>query len=565
MTIRFFSKSDRYRDFSNFANYPIEIDGTAWPTSEHYYQAQKFDDPELQEKIRKTSNAAGAKRIANKRKARIRADWAEIKDAVMELALRAKFTQHESLRNLLVGSGDERIEEDSPRDSYWGTGPDGKGHNKLGEMLMRLRTELRGGAWVAPRDGPLFAWLGRFTRFAELGTAGYPRDVRRRLTIVNVMAFMIAVSSAIYAVMFAAFGMETYWPLVGVNLLLVAVVLLAPFAHRINDIAAALLICAAEYVALFFFVRELGHDSGIQLNYIVVAAVAFAICGMGHIRLVIAAVTVGLMLHLAVWFLYPPGTARIAADPFLLHNLYVSSAATTFGLIALIVGYAFTMADRARAEADRLLANILPDAIAERLKTRPGVRIADSVPQASVLFTDLVGFTSLAQALGAARTVELLDGLVTEFDRLATLHGVEKIKTIGDGYMAVAGVSAPQHDHAHRLARLALALPGAVEEISATHDVNLRIRVGIASGPVMAGVIGADKFSYDVWGETVNLAARLESHGLPGEIQVAGDFYQALRDSYTFERRGPIAIKGVGTIKTWFLKGENASQQEPSP
>jgi adenylate cyclase len=206
-----------------------------------------------------------------------------------------------------------------------------------------------------------------------------------------------------------------------------------------------------------------------------------------------------------------------------------------------------------------------PEPIAERLKTRPGERVADAVPNASVMFTDLVGFTELAQELGAARTVEILDRLVTKFDRLAAIHGVEKIKTIGDGYMAVAGVSAPQHDHAHRLARLALALPGAVEELSATHDLDLRIRVGIASGPVMAGVIGADKFSYDVRGETVNLAARLESHGLPGEIQVAGDLYQALRDSYTFERRGPNAIKGVGTIKTWFLKGENAAQQEPSP
>jgi adenylate cyclase len=114
-----------------------------------------------------------------------------------------------------------------------------------------------------------------------------------------------------------------------------------------------------------------------------------------------------------------------------------------------------------------------------------------------VLFTEIVGFSDLALQLGAARTVEILDRLVTKFDRLAAIHGVEKIKTIGDGYMAVAGVSAPQHDHAHRLARLALALPGAVEELSATHDLDLRIRVGIASGPVMAGVIGADKFSYD--------------------------------------------------------------------
>lgn len=565
MTIRFFSKSDRYREFSNFANYPVLIDGCVWPTTEHYYQAQKFEDPARQEDIRQLSKAVAAKRYATKHKSNIRADWGARKDRVMERALRAKFTQHETLRALLVGSGDEKIEEDSPHDSYWGTGSDGKGQNKLGEMLMRLRADLRSGARLASRDDPLFVWLGPLRPFAEWGTSGYPRDVRRRLTIVNVMALMIAIFSAVYVGVFTAFGIENYWPLIVANLGLVVVALLAPLAHRINDIAAALVICAAEYTALFFFVRELGHNSGIQLNYIVVAAVAFAICGMTHVRLAIGAVAVGLGLHIAAWFLYPPDTARIAADPFLLHNLYVSSAATTFCIIALIVGYAFTMADRARAEADSLLASILPEPIAERLKTRPGERVADAVPNASVMFTDLVGFTELAQELGAARTVEILDRLVTKFDRLAAIHGVEKIKTIGDGYMAVAGVSAPQHDHAHRLARLALALPAAVEELSATHDLDLRIRVGIASGPVMAGVIGADKFSYDVWGETVNLAARLESHGLPGEIQVAGDLYQALRDSYTFERRGPIAIKGVGTIKTWFLKGENAAQQEPAP
>ncbi len=566
MTIRFFSKSDRYREFSNFANYPIEIDGVVWPTSEHYYQAQKFDDPAHKTSIRGLSKAGAAKRYASKYKRDISPDWGERKDAVMERALRAKFTQHKSLRDLLTGSGDERIEEDSQKDYYWGTGADGAGQNKLGTMLMQLRADLRESSRVNHAHQAVRpAWLAPLSRLAEMGISQYPRATRRRLKIVNVMALMIALFSVIYAAVFTVFGIERYWPLIVLNLGLAVVAALAPLAHRINDIAAALIICAAEYAALFFFVRELGHDSGIQLNYIIAAAVAFAIYDRTRIGLSVAVIAIGLALHLATWFLYPAEAARIEADPFLLHNLYVSSAATSFCIIGLIVGYAFAVADRARAEADSLLENILPKPIAERLKTRPGERVADAVPSASVMFSDLVGFTELAQDLGAARTVEILDRLVSEFDRLAALHGVEKIKTIGDGYMAVAGVSAPQHDHAHRLARLALALPGAVAEISAMHGVDLRIRVGLASGPVMAGVIGTDKFSYDVWGETVNLAARLESHGLPGEIQVAGDLYQALRDSYAFERRGPIAIKGVGTIKTWFLKGESPAEQERAP
>jgi adenylate cyclase len=562
MTIRFFSKSDRYREFSNFAPYPIEVDGVLWPTVEHYYQAQKFADPELRERARQMPKAAAVKGFARKHQAKIRPDWDRIKDTVMDRALRAKFAQHRDLRALLLGTGDEVIAETAPKDYYWGIGEDGTGQNKLGEMLMRLRAELRGSAATHPsREAPLFAWLGPFVRFAEWGTAGYPRNIRRRLTIVNVMAMMIAVSSAGYAGMFAVFGVDEYWPLIVANLLLVAVALMAPLAHRFGDVAAALLICAAEYLTLFFFVRELGRDSGIQLNYIVVAAVAFAICGMAHIRLVVGAVAVGLALHLAAWFLYPPGSAHIDADPFLLHNLYVSSAATTFTIIALIVGYAFTMADRARAEADSLLANILPEAIAERLKARPGERVADAVPQASVLFSDLVGFTALAQELGAARTVAILDHVVTEFDRLAAAHGVEKIKTIGDGYMAVAGVSQPQHDHVHRLARMALGLPGLVARLSETHGVVLKIRIGIAGGPVMAGVIGADKFSYDVWGETVNLASRLESHGLPGEIQVSGAVRDALGDGFLFEARGEIEVKGVGRLETWLLKEERVANQ----
>ena len=229
----------------------------------------------------------------------------------------------------------------------------------------------------AGRNAPLFAWLGPLAGIAELGTSGYPRPARRQMAIVNLMAALIAIFSAVYALVFALYGADTYLQLIVANLLLVAVALLVPLAHRVNDIAGALLIAIAEFAALFYFVRVLGHDSGIQINYIVAAAVAFAICGMTRFRLTVGVIVAGLGLHLAAWFLYPPERAMIAAPPALLANLYVSSAVTTFGMIALIVGYAFTLADRARAEADSLLSNILPDAVAERLKERPGERVAE--------------------------------------------------------------------------------------------------------------------------------------------------------------------------------------------
>ena len=310
------------------------------------------------------------------------------------------------------------------------------------------------GSVAGPCDAPLFSWLGPLGRFAELGTAGYPRGVRRRLTIVNAMAFLIAVFSVIYACVFAYYDMHDYRHLIALNLLLTVIVLLVPLANRINDIAAALVITVAEYVALFVFVWSFGRNSGIQLNYIIAAAVTFAIYGLAHIRLAVAVIIVGLALHVAAWFLFPQEHALFTADRSLIDNLYISSAVTTFCIIALIVGYAFTVADAARAEADALLTNILPEAIAERLKERPDARVADSVEEASVMFSDLVGFTELAHKLGAARTVALLDQIVTEFDRLAARHGVEKIKTIGDGYMAVTGVSLPRADHLPCLARM---------------------------------------------------------------------------------------------------------------
>ncbi|MGI9382194.1 MAG: adenylate/guanylate cyclase domain-containing protein [Methyloligellaceae bacterium] len=399
-------------------------------------------------------------------------------------------------------------------------------------------------------------WLASLS---ELGTQGYPLPVRRRLMIVNVTAFLIALFSLFYAGLFAVYDVEKYLSLVLVNLLLVVIALLAPLAHRVSEICAAIIIATAEFAGLFFFVRTLGHDSGVQINYLVAAAIPFAIFGLTHLWLVITAIITGLFLHIAAWFLYPTASALVSPDPALLNNLYVSSVITTGSIIAVIVLYAFTLADRARSEADTLLGHILPEPVAQRLKERPGTRIADSVSQASVMFTDLSGFTPLAKKLGVEQTLDILDDIFTQFDTLATKHGVEKIKTIGDGYMAVCGVVEPAEDHGTRLARLALDLPPTVDALSKRHNMDLQIRIGLASGPVMAGVIGADKFFYDVWGETVNLASRLESHGLPGEVHVSKEVRQALRQRFHFEPRGRVDIRGVGQLDTWLLKHERQS------
>ena len=212
-----------------------------------------------------------------------------------------------------------------------------------------------------------------------------------------------------------------------------------------------------------------------------------------------------------------------------------------------------------QVEQDRsegLLLNVLPAPIAARLK-RGEEPIADRFPEVTVLFADLVDFTPSSERSSPERVVEVLGGLFTAFDRLARRHGLEKIKTIGDAYMVAGGLPEPRPDHARAVAEMALDLR---EEAARHRDPDgrpLAVRIGIDSGPVVAGVIGTDKFSYDLWGDTVNTASRMQSAGVAGCIQVTDRTYRRLRDRYRFERRDPIQVKGTGELVTWFLVGRD--------
>jgi class 3 adenylate cyclase len=206
-------------------------------------------------------------------------------------------------------------------------------------------------------------------------------------------------------------------------------------------------------------------------------------------------------------------------------------------------------------KSEQLLLNILPHSIAVRLK-RQDLTVADDFAKVTVLFADIVGFTEISARMSSTKLVELLNQVFSIFDTLVAEHGVEKIKTIGDAYMVVAGLPVPCFNHVEQIAGLALDMQQAITYFNAQNAYDLSIRIGIHTGPVVAGVIGIRKFAYDLWGDTVNMASRMESHGLAGQIQVSESIYEILKDQFVFVKRGTIQVKGKGEMMTYFLQGK---------
>ena len=208
-----------------------------------------------------------------------------------------------------------------------------------------------------------------------------------------------------------------------------------------------------------------------------------------------------------------------------------------------------------KEKSDRLLLNILPAAVAEKLRQYQG-SLAEQFDEVTILFADIVGFTQLSSGMRPIELVALLNQIFSTFDRLADRHGLEKIKTIGDAYMVVSGVPIPRSDCADAIAQMALEMQAAVREFRWNNEKPFRLRIGINTGSVVAGVIGIKKFSYDLWGDAVNVASRMETQGEPGKIQVTRETYQHLKDRYSFEKRGRIYIKGKGEMTTYFLQAK---------
>jgi adenylate cyclase len=231
----------------------------------------------------------------------------------------------------------------------------------------------------------------------------------------------------------------------------------------------------------------------------------------------------------------------------------VVGGAVVFTLLAVFAQQRRDAQDR----AENLLLNILPRSIADKLKAKPQT-ISDSFTAASILFADVADFTPMAEHVAPAELVNMLDRLFGHFDGLAERYDLEKIKTIGDCYMAAAGIPLPRADHAQALALVALDMLDAVEFHGAMGDLGLELRIGINSGPVVAGVIGRKRFLYDLWGDAVNIASRMQTEGTPGRIQITRATYELLKDEFVCEPRGTIPIKGKADMETWYLVSRRA-------
>lgn len=395
----------------------------------------------------------------------------------------------------------------------------------------------------------------RLVSLLKVGTHRYSQNVQSRLLIVNLLAFLIFLVSLNYALVYALTDLGKYAIFVLFNVALALMALSVPLFHRISDIAGGLMVAFFEYTGLFVLTALLGRDTGIQMNYIIGAAVPFLCFGLHAIRLILTIVFLGFLLHLIAWFSFPPERALFESEPILVSNVYVFSAITVFVLTSATVYYAFYLKEQAEAKTEALLQNMLPSRIAEALRDNPEAGIAENYDKASVMFADLVGFTSLAQDIGAKRTVTLLNDVFTAFDLIADELQVEKIKTIGDAYMVAGGVLTADDDHPARVAEMALRMQETVHALRAETGYALQLRIGIAHGPLLAGVIGKRKPAYDVWGDTVNLAAHLETSGDPGMIHITPAFAERIATGFHCSPRGEVPVKGFGTLVTWRLVG----------
>ena len=394
-------------------------------------------------------------------------------------------------------------------------------------------------------------------RIIDLGIVSGDETIRRQQRFVNL---------ALYATAFNAFhhlvlnAIHNFWALLPVNIynLLIGVgALLLVMGHRYGDYLSALLLAFMIIVGNFFVVMAFGLASDLQIYYVLAGSFIFMV-GVRRVKLFLPILGAAFAAMILLFFMASEQGFLMTGDEGFRRQLAVQAYCNAFIISALLIFYALSLLDKAERalaqeydRSERLLTTILPVPIAERLKAEPEQRIADRVDDASVLFADLVGFTRASHLVPPEDVVAYLDELFTSFDGLCENYSVDKIKTIGDGYMAVGGL----HDAggARAIGFLALDMIEAMNGRSFLGLESLSLRIGIHRGPVTAGVIGDQRMTYDVWGATVNCAARLEAQGLPSRIHVSEAYMHAVLDTFHFSKLDVTELRGVGVLSTGYL------------
>ena len=331
--------------------------------------------------------------------------------------------------------------------------------------------------------------------------------------------------------------------------------------HRFGENVAAVALAIWFLSGLSFVVLLFGLQSGVQM-YFATIGIFLLLYGIENWRLYVVTLAVTFVFAFVMLSYGPEVGSALPADSPLVHRFVVQATIITITVNTVVLAYALTVLQRAEIDLERqskraeaLVSVVLPGAVASRLRAEPDRRIADRLDGVSILFADLVDFTEAAHREQPEAVVAYLDDFVRTFDAICESHGVDKIKTIGDAYMAASGLQGDSRAGALAMGNLALAVMKLHASRPLLGDRHLTLRIGIHCGSAIAGVIGDLRISYDLWGDAVNVASRLESQGEPGRIQVSEAFRDTVGDAFTFEERGPAEYKGIGVLRTYFLVG----------
>ncbi len=397
---------------------------------------------------------------------------------------------------------------------------------------------------------------------ARIGTAGYPPRIRRRLAVTNVIAAMVSLMTIPYILLYAFYDWYGLLPAIIAFSPQLIFYALTPYFHRYGPISGALYLCTMWLIFGVGYCLFFGRESGLHFYFLPGAAASLLVFGSERLLVSACVTIVGLIAFLATEVLFVAPLGFIHVEPIFLDTLYYLTVPFAFLLIFTTSFFAFKEAAQAEMAlesehqfSERLLQNILPQAVAIRLRDHRTQVVADQIPSATILFADIVDFTPRAARWEPQQVIAFLGRVFGQFDAIASAHGLEKIKTIGDAYMVAGGLPEPKPDHEAAVALMALDLLVCCRRISEQVGEPVEVRIGLDTGPVVAGVIGPNKLLYDVWGDTVNTAAHMESHGVAGRIQVADCLKSRLEDRFDFELRGEIDVKGKGPMRVWFLTG----------